>query len=99
METLRSEKIFPDRPSAHRWRLLLWKRGVDNLARTLDPRIEQAKKLYDAGEKLIDIADQLGVPEGTIRSWKKRYWGNVAKKRMQRCKRKEAHKKGGTRNN
>ena len=47
------------------------------MARTLDPRIEQAKKLYDAGEKLIDIADQLGVPEGTIRSWKKRYWGNA----------------------
>lgn len=70
------------------------------MARTLDPRIEQAKKLYDAGEKLIDIADQLGVPEGTIRSWKKRYWGNATlqKKRMQRCKRKEALKKGGTRN-
>ena len=47
------------------------------MARTLDPRIEQAKKLYDAGEKLIDIADQLGVPEGTIRSWKKRSWGNA----------------------
>ena len=47
------------------------------MARTLDPRIEQAKKLYDAGKKLIDIADQLGVPEGTIRSWKKRYWGNA----------------------
>lgn len=47
------------------------------MARTLDPRIEQAKKLYDAGKKLIDIADQLGVPEGTIRSWKKRYWENA----------------------
>lgn len=47
------------------------------MARTLDPHIEQAKKLYDAGKKLIDIADQLGVPEGTIRSWKKRYWGNA----------------------
>lgn len=47
------------------------------MARTLDPRIEQAKKLYDAGKKLIDIADQLRVPEGTIRSWKKRYWGNA----------------------
>lgn len=54
------------------------------MARTLDPRIEQAKKLYDAGEKLIDIADQLGVPEGTIRSWK----SDIGE--TQRCKKKNA---------
>lgn len=66
------------------------------MARTLDPRIEQAKKLYDAGEKLIDIADQLGVPEGTIRSWKKRYWGNATlqKKECNVAQKKRSPQKG-----
>lgn len=37
--------------------------------------------MYFAGIKLVDIAKELKVPEGTIRSWKNRYkWDcNVAK--------------------
>ena len=40
--------------------------------------------------KLVDIARQLGVPEGTIRSWKNRYnWDcNVAKEKRNVAKRK-----------
>ena len=51
------------------------------MARAPDQRVEQAKALYDKGLKLIDIANQLGIPEGTVRSWKNRYnWDcNVAK--------------------
>ena len=51
------------------------------MARAPDQRVEQAKMLYDKGLKLIDIANQLGIPEGTVRSWKNRYnWDcNVAK--------------------
>lgn len=53
------------------------------MARAPDQRVEQARKLYAKGLKLIEIAGTLGVPEGTVRSWKNRYdWdnGNVAKK-------------------
>lgn len=40
------------------------------MARAPDSRIEQAKEMYLAGEKLINIAKQLDLPEGTVRRWK-----------------------------
>ena len=49
----------------------------------------EAEKLFNKGMKLIDIAKKLGVPEGTVRSWKNRgKWGEKTskKKQMQRCK-------------
>ena len=47
------------------------------MARAPDPRKEKACKLYKQGEKLIEIANELSIPEGTIRSWKKRgNWDN-----------------------
>ena len=60
------------------------------MARAPDQRVEQAKALYDKGLKLIDIANQLGIPEGTVRSWKNRYnWDcNVAKEKRNVAKRK-----------
>lgn len=52
------------------------------MPRKPDARIEKAREMYLAGSKLKDIAKELGVPEGTVRSWKNRYeWDcNVAKK-------------------
>ena len=35
-----------------------------------DPRIEMAKELYLQGTKLVEIASQLELPEGTVRRWK-----------------------------
>lgn len=35
-----------------------------------DERIEPAKQMYLDGMKLIDIAKQLDLPEGTVRRWK-----------------------------
>lgn len=60
------------------------------MARAPDQRVAQAKALYDKGLKLIDIANQLGIPEGTVRSWKNRYnWDcNVAKEKCNVAKRK-----------
>lgn len=51
------------------------------MPREPDERIEKAREMHSAGVKLIDIAKELNVPEGTVRSWKKRYqWEcNVAK--------------------
>ena len=40
------------------------------MARAPDPRIEQAKAMYPEGEKLVEIASQLNLPEGTVRRWK-----------------------------
>ena len=64
------------------------------MARAPDQRVEQAKTLYDKGRKLIDIANQLGIPEGTVRSWKNRYnWDcNVAKEKRTVAKTKKNKK-------
>ena len=40
------------------------------MARAPDERIEQAKKLYLQGQKLVEIANRLNLPEGTVRRWK-----------------------------
>ena len=40
------------------------------MARAPDKRIEQAKELYLQGKKLVEIASQLDLPEGTVRRWK-----------------------------
>lgn len=42
------------------------------MARAPDKRKEKAKELYESGMMLIEIANQLNVPEGTVRSWKNR---------------------------
>ena len=48
------------------------------MARAPDQRAEEARKLFDSGMKLIEISEKLGVPEGTVRSWKNRYkWNNA----------------------
>lgn len=43
------------------------------LARAPNEKVDKAKKLYLKGEKLIDIANELELPEGTVRRWKKTY--------------------------
>lgn len=40
------------------------------MARAPDPRIEKAKAMYLKGMKLVEIASQLNMPEGTVRRWK-----------------------------
>ena len=40
------------------------------MARAPDERIEQAKAMYLKGMKLVEIASQLSIPEGTVRRWK-----------------------------
>lgn len=66
------------------------------MARAPDPRAEQAEKLFREGKKLIEIADALDVPEGTVRSWKNRYhWDNDANATLHKRKRNVAKAKGG----
>lgn len=42
----------------------------DTMARAPDPRIEKAKAMYLEGMRLVEIASQLNLPEGTVRRWK-----------------------------
>lgn len=47
------------------------------MPRKPDQRIKQAQELYLKGLKLVDIAKQLDLPEGTVRRWKSTYkWDN-----------------------
>ena len=47
------------------------------MARAPDKRIEQAKTMYLKGMKLVEIASQLNLPEGTVRRWKSTHrWDN-----------------------
>lgn len=66
------------------------------MARAPDERIIEALKLYKQGLKLIEIASQLSVPEGTVRSWKNRYhWDSDNYATLQSDKRNVAKEKGG----
>ena len=54
------------------------------MARAPDPKAAQAKEMFLAGRKLIEIAEALDVPEGTVRSWKNRYgWDSNANATLQ----------------
>lgn len=45
-------------------------------------KIDQAKKLYESGKRLVDIAKELEVPDGTVRRWKSIYkWDNEKSER------------------
>lgn len=58
--------------------------------------MEQAKELFLSGKKLIEISELLGIPEGTIRSWKNRYrWGGEENATLQKKKRNVAKRRGG----
>lgn len=43
------------------------------MARSPNEKAEKARKLYKDGMKLIEIADRLKVPAGTVRRWKSTY--------------------------
>lgn len=53
------------------------------MARAPNEKAKRAYELYKRGYKLVEISKNLDVPEGTIRSWKKRYnWNNATLKKM-----------------
>lgn len=43
------------------------------MARAPNKKAEQTKAMYLKGTKLVDIANQLDIPEGTVRRWKYTY--------------------------
>ena len=55
-----------------------------------DARADKAFEMYKQGLKLIEIANQLGMAEGTVRSWKNRYkWDDGGKATLQKKEKKE----------
>lgn len=43
------------------------------MAKAPDEKIKKAEAMFHKGMKLVDIANQLGVPDGTVRRWKSTY--------------------------
>lgn len=43
------------------------------MPRKPDDRVDQARSMYLQGVKLVEIASQLSLPEGTVRRWKCTY--------------------------
>lgn len=70
------------------------------MARAPDKRIEQAKTMYLKGMKLVEIASQLNLPEGTVRRWKSTHrWDNErSDKNNERSERKKERKKKAAEN-
>ena len=66
---------------------------VMSMARAPDPRIEKAKAMYLEGMKLVEIASQLNLPEGTVRRWKSTHkWEN--ERSDKKSERSEKRKRG-----
>lgn len=63
------------------------------MARAPDERYDQALKLFRSGKKLIEIANQLNLPEGTVRRWKSTHkWDNERSEK--KSERSHKHKGG-----
>ena len=43
------------------------------MPRRPDEKIEKAHEMFKQGMRLVDIAQKLGVPDGTVRRWKSTY--------------------------
>lgn len=55
-----------------------------------DARADKAFEMYKQGLKLIEIANRLGIAEGTVRSWKNRYkWDDGGNATLQKKEKKE----------
>ena len=67
------------------------------MPRAPNEKIEQAKKLYKKGMKLVEIASQLEVPPGTVRRWKSTHnWDGERSDKKANVRNK---KKGGQKGN
>ena len=57
-----------------------------------DARADKAFAMYKQGLKLIEIANQLGIAEGTVRSWKNRYkWDDDGNATLRKKEKKECN--------
>lgn len=66
------------------------------MPRKLDERAVKAKEMYLNGKKLVEIASQLNLPEGTVRRWKSTdKWGSERSlKKSERSQRRKGGQPG-----
>lgn len=58
------------------------------MPRAPSEKVKEAEKLYRSGMKLVEIASQLGVPDGTVRRWKSTYcWNNKSERSKRKSER------------
>lgn len=66
------------------------------MPRKPDERITQAKEMYHDGMKLVEIASQLNLPEGTVRRWKSTHkWDSERSDKIKANVRIKKRKRGG----
>lgn len=65
------------------------------MPRAKNAKADEALALYRQGLKLVDIARQLDLPEGTVRRWKCTYKWDGAKTERSEKKKPNARKRGG----
>lgn len=66
------------------------------MARAPNPKVQEAKVLFGKGMKLVEIASQLNLPEGTVRRWKSTYkWDNERSENESE----RSHKRGAPKGN
>lgn len=63
------------------------------MPRKPDKRIDQAKEMFLKGMKLVEIASQLNLPEGTVRRWKSTH--NWESERSDKNNERSQKKRGG----
>lgn len=67
----------------------------DLMARAPNPKAEEAKALYKKGMKLIDIANKLELPPGTVRRWKSTHkWDGERSEKKANVRKKRGAPKG-----
>ena len=68
------------------------------MARAPDHRAERARDMFLTGKKLVDIANELGVPDSTVRRWKHTYkWeGERSKNSIERSETKSERSENKT---
>lgn len=69
------------------------------MARARSPDSIEAEKLYKDGMPLVQIAEKLGVPDGTVRRWKSTQDWDGKKANARDKKKPNARKPGGQKNN
>lgn len=62
------------------------------MARARSPDSIEAEKMYRSGMKLVEIAQKLGVPDGTVRRWKStQKWEITVKEKSERSEKKKTN--------
>lgn len=63
------------------------------MPRTPSQKMIEAKKMFNDGMAMVEIAKKLGISDGTVRSWKNRYgWGDKSKKNKCSVAKKDSEK-------